>query len=93
MANLIRHFCKSNLANCIRQVTWSHFERLIRVEEEKVRNYYLIEAAIQNWAVRTLDRNISTLYYQRLISTQKSCILEQKTEKITSEFTQVPDDL
>jgi hypothetical protein len=42
------------------KLSWSHFERLIRVENVDARNWYLIEAAEQNWAVRTLDRNIST---------------------------------
>ena len=51
-------------------LSWSHYERLIRVENEQARAWYLKEAAANNWAVRTLDRNISTLYYQRLLSSQ-----------------------
>jgi len=74
------------------KLTWSHFERLIRVENEKARSYYLIEAAEQNWGVRTLDRNISTLYYQRLISSQKKELVQQEMEEKTAVFTNKPDD-
>lgn len=52
------------------KLNWSHYERLMRVENEQARNYYLKEASEQNWTVRTLDRNISTQYYHRLLSSQ-----------------------
>jgi len=42
----------------------------MRVSDPNARNYYLKEAAENHWSVRTLDRNISTLYYQRLLSSQ-----------------------
>lgn len=43
------------------QLSWSHFQRVIKVQDEKARTYYLTEAAQNMWSVRTLDRNISTL--------------------------------
>src|SRR5690606_2278075 len=52
------------------KLTWSHFQLLMRVNNDNARNYYLKESAEQNWAVRTLERNINTLYYQRLLSSQ-----------------------
>lgn len=67
---------------------WSHYERLIRVENQEAREWYLKEAAEQNWSVRTLDRNISTLYYQRLLSSQdKEPVMNEMNEK-TTEFQQ-----
>lgn len=68
------------------KLSWSHFERLIRVENEEARNYYLIEAAEQNWGVRTLGRNISTLYYQRLISSQKKEEVKEEMQEKTANF-------
>lgn len=53
------------------QLSWSHYERLMRVPDTEARAWYIAEAVSQNWSVRTLDRNISTLYYQRLLSSQK----------------------
>jgi predicted nuclease of restriction endonuclease-like (RecB) superfamily len=52
------------------KLTWSHNRLIMRVLDEKARIYYLNEATKQTWSVRTLERNIDTLYYQRLLSTQ-----------------------
>ncbi|MFC2452304.1 MAG: DUF1016 N-terminal domain-containing protein [Tannerella forsythia] len=41
------------------QLTWSHFQKVLRVSDEKARIFYLTEAAENMWSVRTLDRNIS----------------------------------
>jgi predicted nuclease of restriction endonuclease-like (RecB) superfamily len=48
--------------------------------------YYLTEVATQNWSVRTLDRNISTLYYQRLISSQQKDKVEQEMQEKTADL-------
>lgn len=53
-------------------INWSHYQLIMRVKDEKARAYYLNETAHQNWSVRTLERNISTLYYQRLLSSQST---------------------
>jgi predicted nuclease of restriction endonuclease-like (RecB) superfamily len=54
-----------------RKLTWSHNRLIMRVENEVARAFYLTEAAEQNWNVRTLERNIQTLYYQRILSSNK----------------------
>lgn len=51
-------------------LSWSHFQQVLKVTDEKARVYYLKEAAQNTWSVRTLSRNISTLYYHRLLATQ-----------------------
>lgn len=61
-----------DLAHTCAKLTWSHIRLIMRVSDKKAQQYYLKEAAEQNWAVRTLERNINTLYFQRLISSQKS---------------------
>lgn len=53
----------------VHNLTWTHFRHLLRVADEKARLWYLNEAASQMWSTRTLERNISTHYYQRLLST------------------------
>jgi len=63
-------------------LTWSHYERLMRIENQQARDWYIKEAAGQMWSVRTLDRNISTLYYERLLSSQiKEPVTEEMKEK------------
>lgn len=68
------------------QLSWSHFQRIAKVQQEQARIYYLKEAAANNWSVRTLDRNISTLFYQRLLSSQqKETVVNEMVEK-TQDF-------
>ena len=57
-------------------LSWSHFQRSLKVSNDKARLYYLKEAAENNWSVRTLDRNISTLYYDRLLASQDQSIVK-----------------
>lgn len=67
------------------QLSWSHYERLMRVEEEAARLWYLKEAAQQMWAVRTLERNISTQYYERLmLSEEKEPVIREMQENTRS---------
>lgn len=51
-----------------RKLTWSHNRLIMRVENMKAREYYLKEAAEQIWSVRTLERNITSFYYERLLT-------------------------
>lgn len=55
----------------LRLLPWSHYERLIRVEDKKAREWYAKEAFKQGWSFRTLNRNINTLYYERLLMSKK----------------------
>lgn len=55
----------------LRFLPWSHYERLIRVEDKKAREWYAKEAFEQGWSFRTLNRNINTLYYERLLMSKK----------------------
>lgn len=62
------------------ELSWSHYRMLLRVKDEKTRNWYMNEAADQTWSTRQLDRQISVLYYERLLSSQdkESVALEAK---------------
>ena len=67
------------------KLTWSHFQKVLRVSDEKARIFYLTEAAENMWSVRTLDRNISTLYYNRIVaSVDKKTVEDEMKEKIKS---------
>jgi predicted nuclease of restriction endonuclease-like (RecB) superfamily len=70
------------------QLSWSHIRLIIRVENKKAQKYYLKEASENHWSVRTLDRNISTLYYNRLVSSQIKEPVVQEMEKKTKNFQQ-----
>ncbi|CAL1517368.1 PDDEXK nuclease domain-containing protein [Chitinophaga sp. MM2321] len=66
------------------ELTWTHYRIILRVENLSARQYYIAETAEQSWSTRQLERNINTLYYERLLSTQnkKEALLDQqKMEK------------
>jgi predicted nuclease of restriction endonuclease-like (RecB) superfamily len=60
------------------KLSWSHFQLVMRVSNPQAQQYYLTETAQQGWSVRTLDRNISTLYYQRLLSSQAKEVVKNE---------------
>jgi len=49
-----------------RELSWTHYRTLLRVTSDKAREWYMQEAATQNWSARALDRQIGTLYFERL---------------------------
>ena len=66
----------------LRLLPWSHYERLIRVEDRKAREWYAKEAFEQGWSFRTLNRNINTLYYERLLmSKKKQPVVDEMQDK------------
>lgn len=66
----------------LRLLPWSHYERLIRVEDKKAREWYAKEAFEQDWSFRTLNRNINTLYYERLLmSKKKQPVVDEMQDK------------
>ncbi len=50
-------------------LTWTHIYRTLRVGDETAVRWYLETASKEMWSVRTLDRNISTQYYERHFKT------------------------
>ncbi len=70
--NEIRYAVRSEL-------TWTHYRSIMRLDNPDARQYYITEAANQNWGTRQLDRNINTMYYERLLSTKnkKEMLLKQ----------------
>lgn len=76
------------------ELSWSHYRMLLRVKDEKARNWYMNEAADQTWSTRQLDRQISVLYYERLLSSQEkeSVVLEAKEKMAVLEAKQFIHD-
>lgn len=66
----------------VQNLTWTHFRSLLRVHDENARIWYMNETAEQGWSSRTLDRNISTQYYYRLMqSPEKDAVIAEMKEK------------
>lgn len=65
------------------ELSWSHYRRLISVENADARIWYMNEAAASMWSTRQLDRQISTLYFERLLgSIDKECVRQEANEKL-----------
>lgn len=74
------------------QLSWSHNRLIMRVEDPVAREWYLQEAARENWSVRQLERNIQSFYYQRMLSAGQTTGQETITKYAldTKEFIKDP---
>jgi predicted nuclease of restriction endonuclease-like (RecB) superfamily len=76
------------------ELSWTHYRALIRIEQPAARQWYLEEAINQAWSTRALERQISTLYYERLLSSKDKPPVEQESlQKTTSLATSSKDYL
>ena len=57
------------------ELSWTHYRSLLRVEDTAARTWYMNEAADQHWNTRALDRQIGTLYFERLLASTVGIIL------------------
>src|ERR1700722_8965038 len=60
------------------EFSWTHYRTLLRVESESARQWYMNEAASQGWTTRALERQIGTLYYERLLSSSDRAAVEKE---------------
>lgn len=75
-----------DLAHKCAKLNWSHLRIIMRISDKNARSYYLKEANDNNWNVRTLERNINTMYYQRLISSQNQSAVTKEMQDKTNDF-------
>lgn len=68
------------------RLSWSHYRVLLQVLDPKARSWYEKEAYEQTWAVRTLQRNVNTQYYYRILQTQKKELVEKEMLAQTADF-------
>ncbi len=62
-------------------LSWSHYRHLMRVENPSARRYYIREAIGQNWSVRTLERQINSLSYERLLKSREQGLAKNTVRK------------
>ena len=65
------------------ELSWTHYRTLLRIDNSSARNWYRDEAILQNWSARSLERQIGTLYYERLLSSKEKQALEQEAQQNT----------
>lgn len=67
-------------------LSWTHYRALLQVPDEAARNWYAKEAAEQTWSVKTLQRNISSQYYYRMLQTQLQHVVEDEMRELTADY-------
>lgn len=90
MSNLYRFLsfykCFPRIFDALRRksqmLTWTHYRILLQVQDKEARDWYEKEALEQTWSYRTLQRNINTQYYYRLLKSQKKePVIKEMIEK------------
>lgn len=71
-----------------RILSWTHYRFLLRVTDKEARDWYMQEAMNELWSARTLDRNISSQYYHRLLQSQNKQTTKIEMEQITAPYQQ-----
>jgi predicted nuclease of restriction endonuclease-like (RecB) superfamily len=65
------------------ELSWTHYRLLTRVDNEAARQWYMNESAEQNWSSRALERQMGTLYYERLLLSQdKAAVADEARENL-----------
>ena len=67
-------------------LSWTHYFVLNQELNGDARAWYEHEAAQQGWSVRTLQRNISSQYYYRLLASQRKDLVEKEMVQLTAPF-------
>lgn len=74
------------------ELSWTHYRLLLRVDSAEAREWYVNETATQNWSTRALERQIGTLYYERLLASRdKKAVKAEATKKLALEVTSPRD--
>lgn len=73
------------------ELSWTHYRRLLSVENQEARVWYMNEAANSVWSTRQLDRQISTLYYDRLLASRDKKIITDEAEEKLQKI--IPEDI
>lgn len=66
------------------QLTWTHYRLLLSVENDQARQWYMDEAIASAWSSRQLERQISTLYYERLFASRDRSSVKAEADKLTA---------
>lgn len=62
---------------------WTHYLKLLQVKDMAARDWYIREAVEEGWNVRTLQRNISSQYYERTLLAQHKDLVKEEMHEIT----------
>ncbi|MDR2046441.1 MAG: PDDEXK nuclease domain-containing protein [Clostridiales bacterium] len=74
------------------ELTWTHYRLIMRVENERARQYYLEETTAGNWSTRQLERQINSFCYERVLSSREGGREAAKGDILAKEPDKTPLD-
>lgn len=77
---------QSPIGKSAKLLSWTHYYILTQELNDEARKWYEREATQQGWSVRTLQRNISSQYYFRLLASQRKDLVEKEMLELTTPF-------
>jgi len=72
------------------ELSWTHYRLLLRVDSAEARQWYVQEAAAQNWSTRALERQIGSLYFERLLLSQDKAAVTAEAQTNLGALEQSP---
>lgn len=72
------------------ELSWTHYRLLSKLESEDARQWYMNEAATQNWSTRALQRQMGTLFYERLLLSQDKVAVALEAQRNLGTMEQSP---
>jgi predicted nuclease of restriction endonuclease-like (RecB) superfamily len=72
------------------ELSWTHYRLLLRVDSAEARQWYVQEAAAQNWSTRALERQIGGLYFERLLLSQDKAAVTSEAQANMAALEQSP---
>ena len=68
------------------KLTWTHYRLILKVEDKAAREFYVEECIQEGWSTRQLERQINTLYYQRLLASRDKEAVRNEIKKSLSKL-------
>ena len=65
------------------KLSWSHYRIILQEPNTEARAWYEREAASEMWSTRTLQRNVSSQYYHRLLNSQNKALVHDEMKALT----------
>lgn len=98
VANILQSLTAKSLSNSSQQpnilqtltakspirLTWSHYSIILQENSKEARDWYEQEAAREMWGTRTLQRNVSSQYYHRLLQSQNKDAVRGEMKQLTA---------
>ena len=95
LRNMRRFYLAFPIQDALRpELSWTHYRYLMKVNDTEARTFYMEEAVKAGWSSRQLERQINTLYYQRILASRdkESVAAEIQTTEPKPEYERIIKD-